>query len=246
MTLGYLILISMVVIVLFYGSSAHVFADTNPNLKQDYVGKHITYSLESSITIKNKLVQSVSGQIKYEIVSFDSKSGEFTLTKTVDLKYKDGEKFTTKQDLRSRLNDPLSLFDIVSYIDPLFPGKTEFTITKKASNKGKDSIPSGYKISILKRDLLEKQTVLNRSIEPTLVYTLNGGAKVFDQTMIPSAVTLDLKSVSLEGVNNKTVYKEVLADYGQIYDYYKNMKFSLKITSTDTDFKNSKNKNSAK
>jgi len=236
----------MVAIISFYGSFAHVFADANPNLKQDYVGKHITYSLESSITIKNKLVQSVSGQIKYEIVSFDSKSGEFDLTKTVDLKYKDGKKFTTKQDLHSRLNNPLSLFDIVSYIDPLFPGKTEFAIAKKADSKGKESPPSGYEISIVKRDLLEKQTVLNHSIEPTLVYTLKGSAKVFDQTMIPSAITLDLKSVSLEGVNDKAIYKEVLADYGQVHDYYKNMKFSLKIISTDTDFKNSKNKNSAK
>ncbi|TBR11593.1 MAG: hypothetical protein EPO62_01585, partial [Candidatus Nitrosotenuis sp.] len=89
MTLRYLILISAIVAVMFC-SSAHVFADTAPIAKQDYVGKHVIYKLDSSTYVKNKLVQSVSGQIEYNIVSFDSKSGEFTLTRSVDLKSKDG------------------------------------------------------------------------------------------------------------------------------------------------------------
>ncbi|TBR22367.1 MAG: hypothetical protein EPO63_07450, partial [Candidatus Nitrosotenuis sp.] len=90
MTLRYLILISAIAAVMFCGSSAYVFADTAPIAKQDYVGKHIVYKLDSSASVKNKLVQSVSGQIEYNIVSFDSKSGEFTLTRSVDLKSKDG------------------------------------------------------------------------------------------------------------------------------------------------------------
>ncbi|MBI5146717.1 MAG: hypothetical protein HZA84_05805 [Thaumarchaeota archaeon] len=233
MTLRYLILISVIAAVMFCGSSAYVFADTTPIAKQDYVGKHIIYKLDSSASVKNKLVQSVSGQIKYNIVSFDSKSGEFTLTRSVDLKSKDGTKFTTTQDIRSRLSDPLSLFDIVSYVDPIFPGKTEFTLKQAKESKS-------YDIGIVRRDLLEQQTVLNKSIEPTLVHTLEGSVKTFDQTMIPSSISLDLKSVSLDGAKDKAVYDAVLEDYGPLYDYYKNMKFSLKITATYSDFKNGK------
>ncbi len=119
MTLRYLVLISAFALSMC-GIIGYAFADAAPS---QYVGKSITYDLDSSMYVKDKIVYGLSGQIKYKIVSFDSKSGEFTLTKSVDLKSQDGTKFTATQDFRSRLDHPLSLFDIVSYIDPIFPGK---------------------------------------------------------------------------------------------------------------------------
>jgi hypothetical protein len=224
----YLTLISTIALLLC-GVAVHAFADI---AQSQYVGKHMTYDLESYVYAKNTLLYELSGQVKYKIVSFDLKSGEFTITKSVDLKSQDGTKFIATQDFRSRLDHPLSLFDTVSYIDPIFPGKTEFALKKT-----KDST---YDLGIVRRDLLEQQTVLNKSIEPTLVYTLKGSVKVFDNTTIPSDIALDLKSVSLDGVKDKTIYNAVLEDYGPKYDYYKNMKFSLKITAVDSNFKNGK------
>lgn len=224
----YFVLISAIALSLC-AVAVPAFADV---AQSQYVGKHMTYDLESYVYAKNTLLYELSGQVKYKIVSFDSKSGEFTITKSVDLKSQDGTKFTATQDFRSRLDHPLSLFDTVSYIDPIFPGKTEFTLKKT-----KDST---YDLGIIRRDLLEQQTVLNKSIEPTLVYTLKGSIKVFDNTTIPYDITLDLKSVSLDGVKDKTIYNLVLEDYGSRYDYYKNMKFSLKITAAESDFKNGK------
>ena len=229
MTLRYLVLISAIALSLC-GVAGSVHADT---AQSQYVGKHITYDLESYVYVKNKLVYELSGQVKYKIVSFDSKSGVFTLTKSMDLKSQDGAKFTTTQDFRSRLDHPLSLFDLTSYIDPIFPGKTEFTLKQTKE-------PTVYDLGITRRNLLEQQTVLGKSIEPTLVYTLKGGVKVFDKTTIPYDITLDLKSVSLDGVKDKTIYNAVLEDYGTTYDYYKDMKFSLEITAAESDFETSK------
>ncbi len=67
--------------------------------------------------------------------------------------------------------------------------------------KAKESVT--YDIGIVRRDLLDRQTVLNESIEPTLVHTLKGMYKTFDQTTIPSNIVLELKSVSLEGVKTR-------------------------------------------
>jgi hypothetical protein len=231
MIIGYLSAI-LIIALSVCGVTEYVFADAASTQSQ-YVGKYIVYELDSSTYVQNKLVYSVSGQIKYDVVSFDSKSGEFTLNRLVDLQYDDGTKLSDAQKIHSRLNHQFSLFDIASYVDPLFPGKTELALTNTKS-------PSSYELSIIKRDLLEQQIVLNNSVEPTLVYSLKSTVKTFDQTVIPSEITLDLKSVNLEGVKDKEIYDAVLEDYGSIYDYYKNMKFSLKITAVDSNFKNDK------
>ncbi len=213
--------------------------DENTDPTNHYVGKFAVYDFES-ILHSNDQKSSLSGTIRYDIISYDKLTEKYTITITSKLKSSNGEDFSKIETTTTDSPKKLEIEKVMFLIDQIIPGSSNIDISNGApstiliNNIAYKTTDSEY--SIIKSDLLGSQETSDAILlEPTLESKISGKLKVLESEL-PYSIEFQLDNADLVGIADDNIREDVMVDFGQIVDTYKSMQFEISLILTETNF----------
>ena len=203
-----------------------------------YVGKFAVYDFKSTL-YANDQNSSLSGTVRYDIISYDKLTEKYTSTITSQLKSSNGEDFSNIETITFDSPKKLEIEKIILLIDQIIPGSSNIDISNDgASTATINNIiykTTDSKYSITKSDLLGSQETSEGVLEPTLESKISGKLKVLESEL-PYSIEFQLDSADLVGIADDSIRDDVMLDFGQIVDTYKDMQFEMSMILAETNF----------